>query len=718
MKRHVIVVQFMVIVIFMLHVATGIQAQGEPVSKAQELNTRVWSQAYWLQMAKRGFVEVTPAVAPDEAVYTSSRIDARGVLTEDSPDVPVTTITNTTQSENSVFVDPLDNNTVLNSNNSTDWTGSTVTVLYGADALYTRDGGTTWGGQITGAGGANSGDPAAAIGRHGWYYVGYVAADYGQGVAHSTDAGTTWTHVQVATGVFVILDKNHLWIDNSPSSSYESHLYSAWTNFYGTNHGNIELSSSADSGQSWSAAQNISSAVSAGSHNQGVNIQTGPAGEVYAIWAIYDSWPADENAIGMAKSTNGGASFAPATRIIENIRGIRASLTSKDMRVNSFPVAAVDISGGPYNGHIYVVWANIGVPGVNIGPDIDVYMIKSTNGGTNWSSPIKVNQDSSGLGKEHFFPWINCDPETGDLHVIFYDDRNVSSTDCETFVATSTDGGATWTDFKVSDVSFTPSPIPGLADGYFGDYLGISARGGKVYPSWTDNRSGRALTYVSPFTMTQKNPPEVTVTYPNGGETLTDTATITWTATDPDPGETELLLVDLDYSDDAGGSWSVINSNQTNDGTYFWDFSGLSNGPDYLVRITVTDTTSRSDADTSDDVFTILNTGPPTAITDLTIILAMEDLLLEWSAVTTDTSGNPLVVDRYRVYRDIEAYFEPGSEPFDSTVALFYLDSSGAVGDTSTHYYYSVTAVASGKESEFSARVGEFDSGLINQPPE
>lgn len=32
-----------------------------------------------------------------------------------------------------------------------------------------------------------------------------------------------------------------------------------------------------------------------------------------------------------------------------------------------------------------------------------------------------------------------------------------------------------------------------------GDYLGIAARGGKVYPVWTDNRSGVTMTYCSPY---------------------------------------------------------------------------------------------------------------------------------------------------------------------------------------------------------------------------
>jgi hypothetical protein len=161
----------------------------------------------------------------------------------------------------------------------------------------------------------------------------------------------------------------------------------------------------------------------------------------------------------------------------------------------------VDISNVLYRGNIYIVWANIGIPGVNTGSDIDVYMIRSTDQGDTWSSPIRVNQDVSGLGKQHFFPWISCDPVTGNLCVIYYDDRNVSSTDCETWISYSYNAGDTWTDMKVSDVSFTPTAIPGLAVSYFGDYLGVNSRNMMTYPVWTDNRNGIALTYVSPVNL-------------------------------------------------------------------------------------------------------------------------------------------------------------------------------------------------------------------------
>jgi hypothetical protein len=461
-----------------------------------QLDTRADNIGYWKNAAEKGLVPKEPFSVPPKAIYTGSQIRSRSVITTDSPDVPVTNL-NSTQSENSIFVNPADKQNVLNSNNSTE---NPVGNLYGANDLYSFDGGDTWGGELEGSGGENSGDPVALISLDGRYYIGYIAINDGQGVSHSTDQGQTWTAVQVDNGGN-LQDKNHLWVDNSLTSPYAGYVYDAWTDLAGNigDYGDIYLSVSSNGGVSWSTRTNISDAVYAGSHNQGVNISTGPYGEVYAAWAIYDSWPSDEKAIGFNKSLDGGTSWQSAVRIIDNLKGIRTTETAKNQRVNSFPCMSVDISQGPRRGNIYIVWTNIGYPGVNIGSDIDVYMIKSTDLGATWSEPVRINQDPSGLGKQHYFPWITCDPATGTLSVIFYDDRNVYSDQCEVFCANSYDGGETWSDFKVSDVAFSPAPIPGLASGYFGDYLGISARGGKAYPAWTDNRTGTAMAYVSPF---------------------------------------------------------------------------------------------------------------------------------------------------------------------------------------------------------------------------
>ncbi|MCF8369025.1 MAG: choice-of-anchor D domain-containing protein [Bacteroidales bacterium] len=480
-----------------LFLAFSVQKVSSQNSK-ETIDTRIDNMKYWTQKAKEGLVPVSPEIPVKPAEYKTSQIKAKSVLTENSTDVPVTNLTNVTESENSIFVDPSNADYVLNSNNSTSWTGSSVGTLYGANYFQSANTGLNWGGSYQGAGGSNSGDPATAISLSGRQYVNFISSSSGQGIAYS-DNGSSWSTATVAPNPGSLADKNHMCIDNSPSSPYEGNLYVAWTPFGGVDDAEIVINRSTNDGVSWSSNLNISSAVNAGSHNQGVNVQTGPNGEVYAVWAIYDGWPTDESAYGFAKSVNGGASFASATRIISNVRGIRTTETSKNHRVNSFPSMAVDISGGPNNGNIYVVWANVGVPGTNTGTNISVYMIRSVNGGATWSTPIRVNQNTYTQGKEAYFPWITCDPETGTLSVIFYDDRNTSSASCEVFVANSFDAGNTWEDFVVSDVSFTPSAIPGLAGGYMGDYLAISARGGKVYPCWTDNRGGIYMTYVSPF---------------------------------------------------------------------------------------------------------------------------------------------------------------------------------------------------------------------------
>ena len=420
----------------------------------------------------------------------------------DGPDVAVTTASNTTQSENSVFVSPLNPSIVLNSNNSSDWP---VTQIFGTSYFVSTNGGASWTGSTGGAGGTNRGDPSTAINRNGRMFIGGIALDYGQFVARSDNNGATWTASAVAPGPF-ILDKNHMGVDNNLGSPNQGNLYVAWTNLQGgATDGENEIMRSTDGGVTWTNRLVISTGTGALSHNQGVNIQTAPNGDVYVLWTVYDCFPCDETALGFAKSTNGGVSFGPAQRIVTGIRGHRNTLLGggKTMRHNSFPSMTVN----QQTGQIFAVWTNIGVPGVNTG-DPDIYMVSSTNGGTSWSAPTRVNQDPIGNGRDQYFPWIACDPQTGLLACIYYDSRDFAANDMvETWVSTSTDNGATWQDGQVSDVAWSGDGIPGFSGNYAGDYLGISASNNTVYPVWMDTRTGNALTYVSPFSVAPPGPP-------------------------------------------------------------------------------------------------------------------------------------------------------------------------------------------------------------------
>ena len=100
--------------------------------------------------------------------------------------------------------------------------------------------------------------------------------------------------------------------------------------------------------------------------------------------------------------------------------------------------------------------------------------------------------------------------------------------------------------------------------------------------------------------------PSVTVTAPNGGELLTAGAarTITYTASDPDGGP-GTLTVGIDYSDDAGASWSTVATGQSNTGSYAWTVPAATTTQGQ-IRVTVSDGAD-TDSDTSDGVFAIVD---------------------------------------------------------------------------------------------------------------
>jgi hypothetical protein len=647
---------------------------------AQEIDQRIWSLTYWQKLAEKGLVTVTSSDETSRQVpqVPNSRIYARSVLTDDSPDVPVTTATNVTQSETSIFINPNDDQKVLNSNNSSDLP---VTTIFGASYWMSDDAGLTWSGSPQGAGGSQRGDPATAIDLSGRYYIGYIAANSGNGCAYSTNEGQTWTHVQVAPNPGSLADKNHLWVDDSPSSPYEGNLYAAWTDFGGANDGDVVLSRSTDGGLTWSAFQNVSNGL--GLYlNQGVNIQTGPNGEVYVVWVIYDtSSPLNDKAIGFTKSLDGGVTWSTPLRLIDNILGIRAVGLGggKTMRVNSFPSMTVNQN----NGNIYVTWTNVGVPGVNTG-DPDIYVIKSTDGGSTWETPVRANQDPIGNGKDQWQSWIACDPSTGFLVCIFYDSRNFAANDqAETFVAASTDDGNTWEDFKVSDVSWNGDGFPGFASNYAGDYIGIDILNGKVYPVWADVRGGQLNAWVSPFLLADPNDPNPPSNFDAYSDYTTPTSIeLTWA--DPTSLANGDTLLPSDFQ------IHILRDNVEIDsvagGTEQYTDNGLTNGILYtytlFAKILTNDSTSLS-----------VNTswhagGAPTPNGPTAFFLTNESggqLMAHWTNPTDNVDGTPMDdFDAINLYEDgslLTTFTRSSSDTGSADSALF------TPGGTNLPYY-------------------------------
>ncbi len=106
------------------------------------------------------------------------------------------------------------------------------------------------------------------------------------------------------------------------------------------------------------------------------------------------------------------------------------------------------------------------------------------------------------------------------------------------------------------------------------------------------------------------DPPEITVTRPDGGEIFdADTSEeITWTTI---TGDDPIDHVDLWYSVNAGSSWNSIADGLADTGSYTWTVPN-EDSSDCLVRARVYDTQGRYGENTSDTVFTIAGTPPST----------------------------------------------------------------------------------------------------------
>ena len=100
-------------------------------------------------------------------------------------------------------------------------------------------------------------------------------------------------------------------------------------------------------------------------------------------------------------------------------------------------------------------------------------------------------------GRQNWFPWTVVDDTNGNLYITYYSFDGATGFSTNTYVAESDDGGATFTNKIVSDVSHITSSISGFGGGYAGDYIGITAYGGKGYAAWMDNRSGQWQNYIS-----------------------------------------------------------------------------------------------------------------------------------------------------------------------------------------------------------------------------
>ena len=370
------------------------------------------------------------------------------------------------------------------------------------------------------------GEPSLVCADSRNFYFASVWSDNAQirngiAIAQSSDGGKSFAAPSVAIskdGQAHILD--HDWIAIDPANPLNLYVVYLDLDFSGVLCGfdgfeqpipryAVELIASANGGSSWSVQPTVVEQVCANAANPNVSLagpQTAvaPAGEVYVTWEGMGenggSLVARE--IRIAKSIDRGNTFAaPVIVAPVAITGNGADLQGS-VRSSEFPSLAIG-RGKANSGSVYLTWSSAAFTTPDAVSTIgsygfaDVLFSQSHNGGTSWSTPLRVNNNPEGGSiplSDQFKPAIATD-KTGRIGVCFYDRRrDPNNFLIDRYCASSTNGGGTWTNIKITAANF--SSLIGqdvlVAPDYMGDYDSITADSSGESTGFLDSYSSNA----------------------------------------------------------------------------------------------------------------------------------------------------------------------------------------------------------------------------------
>lgn len=300
-------------------------------------------------------------------------------------------------------------------------------------------------------------EPTMVVNRSGTIFVGWKETDGPDapgirvGSSHSTDHGVTWapnilmnqTHPNQNcrdSDPWMALDPtdrvHFAYLEYDPSGGSSPPCLSG-----------LDVSNTTN-GQDWGAVHYIQGH---GGLVDKDSIALDTAGRLYATWD-------ENNILAIAWSDNDGNTWSPIL----------------DPGGFGDPVLG-SIVGTYGNSTVYLTFWDISTD--------NIMFIASTNRGTTWSTPVRVNSQSGSAQPVGNWqipdPAMNVDPVTGEIYIAWPDVRNGNQ---DIYFANSTDGGQTWgTNHKINDDTGTSSQW--MID------LAIDATG-KVHAAWEDGRTG------------------------------------------------------------------------------------------------------------------------------------------------------------------------------------------------------------------------------------
>lgn len=368
------------------------------------------------------------------------------------------------------------------------WMGYTVGQPLGIKTKVSTNGGASWSSSVIlphGAPTYKSADPSMDFDSNGdlWAcYVDYRQAPDSGGIylVKSTDGGYTWGSFTKAMdgyddGMEKPIDRPWLSINPVNNHFYITSKPAPWVPAPNRPY----LSVSYDMGVNWEAWRyidttgflvgNLIAAPMAA-------IDCGSDGTMHVVYPTYEPSQFILPGFLHASSINSGVNFNyhPAGYALPG---------SADTLVKGGYDLQVDPSDPNHLAFCYVFKPS--------GGDHDIFIIESTNGGLNWSTPVRVNDDTPNNGIVQDLAWCDFDND-GDLVVAWRDRRNGTGTG---YVSESEIMGAVlWNDstnfssnFYLAD-SLAAFNAVLYQDG--NDFMNVLMQNDTVYTVWGDVRTG------------------------------------------------------------------------------------------------------------------------------------------------------------------------------------------------------------------------------------
>lgn len=386
------------------------------------------------------------------------------------------------------------------------------------------DGGLTWSRTAMpfsacagGLGYERASDPWISIGPDGTAYAVSISFNNTNnsnavGAAVSRDGGLTWQNLSVIIAnneptTQFFNDKESVTADPVKAG----YAYAVWDrlespngNPYANLHtaafrGPTFFSRTVDGGQTWSPPKVI---VNTPSRQQTIGNQivvNSQNGTLYNFFnLISPPFKVTASKVAFVKSADGGETWTKP-KIIADLRtvGVTDPETGEPVRTGDIiPEPAIDRA----TGQLYVTWQDSRFSG---GAYDEIALSTSTDGGTTWSAPIRVNTPT---GRPAFTPSIRVN-SAGVVGVSYYDFRDLAPGNTTTlptnhWFTRSVNGGASFGNEQHLGGPFDMKTAP-VARGFFiGDYVGLDTVQTNFVPFFTMTNSGNTANRTDIFATT------------------------------------------------------------------------------------------------------------------------------------------------------------------------------------------------------------------------